>query len=72
MLKADGVLKLHIQCIPGFASLWLSDRLGDFISKNKDIDIDFHPSDSSPDFRGKDVDGDMSLSSAVEEADRRK
>lgn len=69
LLKADGVLKLHIQCIPGFASLWLSDRLGDFISKNKDIDIDFHPSDSSPDFRGKDVDGDIRYLRQWEEAD---
>ena len=52
-------LKLRIQCIPGFASLWLSDRLGDFISGNRDIDVEFQPTDQSPDFRGKDVDGDI-------------
>src|ERR1700741_154795 len=29
IMKADGILKLRIQCIPGFATLWLSERIGD-------------------------------------------
>jgi LysR family glycine cleavage system transcriptional activator len=68
LMKGGDELKLRIQCIPGFASLWLSDRLGDFMSANKDIDVDFHPSDQSPDFRGKDVDGDIRYLRFWEEA----
>lgn len=59
LVKVSEDLKLRLQCIPGFASLWLSDRLGDFIDANRDIDVDFRPSDLSPDFRGQDVDGDI-------------
>lgn len=59
LVKVGDELKLRLQCIPGFASLWLSDRLGEFIDANRDIDVDFRPSDHSPDFRGQDVDGDI-------------
>lgn len=52
-------LKLSIECIPGFASLWLSDQLGEFISANSDINVDFRPSDHTPDFRNSLVDVDI-------------
>jgi LysR family transcriptional regulator, glycine cleavage system transcriptional activator len=50
-------MRLSIWCIPGFAFLWLSDRLGSFLEANPDIDLDFRPADDLPDFRAKDVDG---------------
>jgi DNA-binding transcriptional LysR family regulator len=59
LMRASDELSLSIWCIPGFAFLWLSDRLGDFISGHPEIDVDFRPADQSPDFRGKDVDGDI-------------
>lgn len=60
--------KLRIWCIPGFASLWLSDRLGDFIKHHPSIDLDFRPADASPDFRSKEVDGDIRYLRRWEEA----
>jgi DNA-binding transcriptional LysR family regulator len=68
LMKGGEELKLHIWCIPGFASLWLTDHLGDFLSANRDIDVDFRPADYSPDFRGKDVDGDIRYLREWEEA----
>lgn len=68
LMKTREELKLHIQCIPGFAWLWLSDRLGAFTAANRDIDVDFRPSDQSPDFRGNDVDGDIRYIRDWEEA----
>ncbi|RKF22949.1 LysR family transcriptional regulator [Altericroceibacterium spongiae] len=62
-------LTLSIWCIPGFGTLWLSDRLGDFIEKNPDIDLDFRPADTSPDFRSVLVDGDIRYLRSWEEAD---
>ncbi|MFW2851923.1 LysR substrate-binding domain-containing protein [Sphingomonas sp. TX0543] len=69
LVKVGDDLKLRLQCIPGFASLWLSDRLGEFIDANRDIDVDFRPSDHSPDFRGQDVDGDIRYLRTWEEVD---
>lgn len=69
LIKREGDLKLSIWCIPGFAWLWLSDRLGEFIAANPDIDVDFRPADSSPDFRSKEVDGDIRYLREWEEAD---
>ncbi|GAM04191.1 LysR substrate-binding domain-containing protein [Novosphingobium sp. MBES04] len=50
---------LRVWCVPGFASLWLAERLGDFLEENPDIDVDFRPADEGPDFRSKDVDCDV-------------
>lgn len=69
LIKREGDLKLSIWCIPGFAWLWLSDRLGEFIAANPDIDVDFRPADASPDFRSKEVDGDIRYLREWEEAD---
>lgn len=52
-------LSLSIECVPGFASLWMSDHLGDFIGANADISVDFRPSDHTPDLRGNTVDTDI-------------
>lgn len=52
-------LSLTLWCIPGFASLWLADRLNDFIANYPNIDVDFRPTDNVPDFRGREVDGDV-------------
>lgn len=57
LMEPKDQMRLHIWCIPGFGFLWLSDRLGEFIACNPDIDLDFRPADDSPDFRAKDVDG---------------
>lgn len=52
-------LKISVWCIPGFGFLWLSDRLNEFLSENPDIDLDFKPSDVSPDFRAREGDADI-------------
>jgi len=59
LMRASNELSLSLWCIPGFAFLWLSDRLGDFITSHPEIDVDFRPSDQAPDFRGKEVHGDI-------------
>ncbi|MFT3968016.1 MAG: LysR substrate-binding domain-containing protein [Sphingobium sp.] len=59
LIKGNGELKLRVWCIPGFASLWLSRHLGDFIASNPDIIVDFRPADSGPDFRSREVDCDI-------------
>ncbi len=68
LMQPQEQMRLRIWCIPGFAFLWLSDRLGDFIGHNPDIDLDFRPADDSPDFRAKDVDGDIRYLRYWEEA----
>jgi LysR family transcriptional regulator, glycine cleavage system transcriptional activator len=50
---------LSLWCIPGFAFLWLSDRLGDFMKRHPAISVDFRPSDHGPDFRAREVDCDL-------------
>ena len=57
LLQGEDRMPLRIWCMPGFAFLWLSDRLGDFVERHPEIDLDFRPSDEMPDFRAKDVDG---------------
>jgi LysR family transcriptional regulator, glycine cleavage system transcriptional activator len=61
-------LKLSVWCIPGFGFLWLSDRINDFISENPDIDLDFKPSDVSPDFRAHEGDVDIRYLRSWQEA----
>ena len=59
MVEVQEDQRLIIWCIPGFASLWLSDRLGDFIRTHPEISVDLRPSDHSPDFRTREVDCDI-------------
>ena len=59
MVEVQEDQKLSIWCIPGFASLWLSDRLGDFIRTHPEISVDLRPSDHSPDFRAREIDCDI-------------
>lgn len=68
LTRQDARIRLRIWCIPGFAFLWLSDRLGSFIDDNPAIDLDFRPSDDLPDFRAKDVDGAIRYLRLWEEA----
>jgi DNA-binding transcriptional LysR family regulator len=68
LVQADARTRLRIWCVPGFAFLWLSDRLGSFIDANPDIDLDFRPSDELPDFRARDVDGAIRYLRSWEEA----
>nr|WP_240530081.1 LysR substrate-binding domain-containing protein [Novosphingobium sp. PC22D] len=59
LIAGDGAHSLRLTCIPGFATLWVADRLGGFIAENPELHVDFRPSDEAPDFRGKDVDCDI-------------
>jgi DNA-binding transcriptional LysR family regulator len=59
LMRASNEMSLSLWCIPGFAFLWLADRLGDFITSNPEINVDFRPADQSPDFRAKEVHGDI-------------
>jgi DNA-binding transcriptional LysR family regulator len=59
LMSSGDDMHLSVWCIPGFASLWLADRLSGFMAENPQIDVDFRPADESPDFRSKDVDCDI-------------
>lgn len=69
LMQPEDQMRLRIWCIPGFGFLWLSDRLSQFIDENPDIDLDFRPADDSPDFRAKDIDGDIRYLRYWEEAE---
>ncbi len=51
--------RLNIWCVPGFASQWLMSRLGNFRATNADLDMEFHPTDVSPDFARHEADADL-------------
>ena len=59
MVEVQEDQRLSIWCIPGFAFLWLADRLGDFTHAHPEISVDFRPSDHGPDFRAREVDCDI-------------
>jgi len=59
LMRASNELSFSLWCIPGFAFLWLADHLGDFITANPEINVDFRPADQSPDFRAKEVHADI-------------
>lgn len=59
LLEGAGPQHLHVWCIPGFATLWLADHLNAFMAEHPDVVVDFRPADYSPDFRFKEVDGDI-------------
>src|SRR3546814_6171620 len=58
LMTGEEKRRLRLWCIPGFAS-WLSDRIGDFVRVNPDIDVEFRPSDTGADFRDRDIDADI-------------
>lgn len=51
--------KLTLWCIPGLAFQWMLPRLRDFTDAQPDILIELRPSDSPPDPRNSEVDGDV-------------
>ncbi len=59
LMRSSNEQSLSLWCVPGLASLWLADRLGDFIASNPGISVDFRPSDRSPDFSAKEVHCDI-------------
>lgn len=59
LMSSGDDMRLSVWCVPGFAFLWLADRLTGFMLENPQIDVDFRPADESPDFRSKDVDCDI-------------
>lgn len=59
LIEGGEAQQLHIWCIPGFATLWLADHLNGFMAAHPDIVVDFRPADYSPDFRFKEVSGDI-------------
>jgi len=59
ILNGEGARNLYLCCVPGLATLWLSDLLGLFIEANPQLHVDFRPSDQSPDFRDQSIDCDI-------------
>lgn len=51
--------RLNIWCVPGLASQWLTSRLSTFQKANPGIDLELHPTDSSPDFSRYEADVDI-------------
>lgn len=58
LMTGEEKRRLCLWCIPGFAS-WLSDRIGDFVRVNSEVDVEFRPSDTAADFRDRDIDADI-------------
>ncbi len=59
LMHERGKHALSIWCAPGFASEWLMPRLGSFQSANPDINLELHPTGSSPDFTRYEADADI-------------
>lgn len=59
VLQSEGERELRVWCSPGFALLWLSGHIGEFISANPDLDVEFRPADNLADFRSREVDCDI-------------
>ncbi len=58
-MKSTEKTQLKVWCVPGLAFLWLSEKLGEFIAENPNIDIEFRPTDVAPDFRSNAIDIDI-------------
>jgi DNA-binding transcriptional LysR family regulator len=59
LLHEQGKHMLSLWCAPGFASEWLTPRLGSFQAAHPDIDLELHPTASSPDFTRYEADADI-------------
>jgi LysR family transcriptional regulator, glycine cleavage system transcriptional activator len=55
--RDDG--RFSLWCAPGFASKWLSARLGAFEAANLDLEIELHPTDAGPNFERREADADI-------------
>jgi LysR family transcriptional regulator, glycine cleavage system transcriptional activator len=51
--------RIRIWCVPGFGFQWLVPQLADFRAKFPVCQIEFHPTDDSPDFNHDDADVDI-------------
>lgn len=51
--------RLTIWSVPGFASQWLSHKLGSFGEQYKDVEIELRPADILPDFHQNEADFDI-------------
>lgn len=59
IMGAEGASRLTITCMPGFAALWLADRIVGFINDHPEIHVGYRPANEVPDFRSTDVDCDV-------------
>jgi len=59
IMRREDERRLSIWCIPGLATEWLTGRLWEFQRLNPDLDIEFHPTDSPPDFSRYEADVDI-------------
>jgi LysR family transcriptional regulator, glycine cleavage system transcriptional activator len=59
IMRREDERRLSIWCIPGLASEWLTAKLWEFQRGNPDLDIEFHPTDSPPDFSRYEADVDI-------------
>jgi DNA-binding transcriptional LysR family regulator len=59
LIGQEVAVRLNLWCIPGFATLWLADRLNGYLKTNSQMEVNFRPSDQMPNFLHKDVDCDI-------------
>lgn len=57
--RADGVQRIMLWCVPGFASRWLAANLDDFVQNNPGMEVELRPTDDSPDFTTQEADADI-------------
>lgn len=69
LIGANDESRLSLWCAPGFASKWLSARLAGFEAANLDLEIELHPTDSSPSFERREADADIRYVSFGESLD---
>ena len=59
LIGLEAAIRLNLWCVPGFATLWLADRLNGYLKTNPQMEVNFRPSDQMPNFLQKDVDCDI-------------
>ena len=69
LIGQEVAVRLNLWCVPGFATLWLADRLNGYLKTNSQMEVNFRPSDQMPNFLQNDVDCDIRYLHNWEEGD---
>lgn len=59
LLKQETGSKLRVWCVPGLATQWLTDRIGEFSEQWPEYEIELRPTDAPPDFLMHEADVDI-------------
>lgn len=63
LMRRGDNYRLLVWCAPGFALHWMSSKIGLFETANRDVEIEFRPTDRRPDFASHETDIDIRFES---------